>query len=503
MKTYRIRVRRSRDAFPVREHLAWKLAAVAAARPALDARAVATVIDRIIDNAGVAIAAIDRRPVAVARAQAFAHQREGGAAVVGAGERRFECEWAAWANGVAVRELDFHDAFLAAEYAHPADGIPPLIAVAQQARRSGDDLIRGILTSYEIQVALARSISLHARKIDHIAHLAPAVAAGLGTLLGLDAQIVYQAIGQALHVTTTTRQSRKGEISSWKAYAPAHAGKAAIEAVDRAMRGEASPAPIYEGEDGVIAWLLGGPDAEYAVTLPEDREPRRAILDTYTKEHSAEYQAQALIDLAFRLRARIGDPAQTARITRIVLHTSHHTHTVIGSGSHDPQKYDPAASRETLDHSAPYIFAVALEDGTWDHEASYAPERAARPSTVRLWRAIDTALDPVWEERYHATDPRKKAFGARAEVFFDDGTVIGDELAVADAHPSGARPFDRAAYIRKFERLTEGRVEPREARRFLEVVQRLGALDGEGVGALTLRCVPGLLERTAVPGGIF
>lgn len=96
---------------------------------------------------------------------------------------------------------------------------------------------------------------MHKHKIDRIAHLGPSVAGGIGVLLGLDVGTVYQAIGQALH-TTTTRQSRKGEISSWKAYAPAFAGKAAIEAVDRVMRGEGATSPIYEGEDGFIAWLL-------------------------------------------------------------------------------------------------------------------------------------------------------------------------------------------------------------------------------------------------------
>src|SRR5690606_4192851 len=100
-----------------------------------------------------------------------------------------------------------------------------------------------------------------------------------------------------IYTTTTTRQSRKGAISSWKAYAPAFAGKLAVEAVDRAMRGEGAPSPIYEGEDGVIARLLSGPEAVYEVPLPGPGEPKRAIMDTYTKEHSAEYQSQALIDL--------------------------------------------------------------------------------------------------------------------------------------------------------------------------------------------------------------
>src|SRR5690606_19488300 len=148
------------------------------------------------------------------------------------------------------------------------------------------------------------------------------------------------------------------------------------------------PTPIYEGEDGVIAWLLDGPDAHYQVALPERGEVRRAILDSYTKEHSAEYQAQAWIDLARKLGQQhpaLRQAQGASSIERIVLHTSDHTHYVIGSGANDPQKYDPTASRETLDHSIPYIFAVALQDGSWHHVDSYAPERAARPDTVELW----------------------------------------------------------------------------------------------------------------------
>ena len=277
-----------------------------------------------------------------------------------------------------MRELDYHDTFLAADYSHPGDNIPPIVAVAQHTGRDGAALVRAIATGYEIQVDLVRAISLHEHKIDHVAHLGPSVAAGLGTLLDLSPEVIFHAVGQALHTTTATRQSRKGEISSWKAYAPAFAGKVAIEAVDRAMRGETSPTPIYEGEDGVIAWLLDGPDAAYDVPLPAPGEAKRAILDTYTKEHSAEYQSQALIDLARSLHHDRPDLTNPHNVASIVIHTSHHTHYVIGSGANDPQKYDPTASRETLDHSIPYIFTVALQDGSWDHVASYAPDRAAR-----------------------------------------------------------------------------------------------------------------------------
>jgi 2-methylcitrate dehydratase len=500
MLMHAVRARRSADDFPRTEHLAYKVAQVAADPVAVEPATAEMVCNRIIDNAAVSAAAVLRRPVTVARQQALAHPAQLGARVFGV-EGTFSAEWAAWANGVAVRELDFHDTFLAADYSHPGDNIPPLVAVAQQLGVRGGDLIRGLATAYEIQIDLVRGICLHEHKIDHVAHLGPSVAAGIGTMLRLDVDTIYQAVGQALHLTTSTRQSRKGAISSWKAFAPAFAGKVAIEAVDRAMRGEGAPAPIWEGEDGVIAWLLGGPERTYHVPLPAPGEPKRAILDSYTKEHSAEYQSQAPIDLARRLRSRIGDLAQVATI---VLHTSHHTHYVIGTGSGDPQKFDPDASRETLDHSLPYIFAVALQDGSWHHERSYARERARRSDTVELWHKISTVEDPEWTRRYHATDPAEKAFGARAEVTLKSGEVISDELAVADAHPLGARPFGREQYVHKFAELAADVVEPVQQQRFLSTVEGLGDLAAGALGGLNVLVDPRVLDKAPViPSGIF
>ncbi|HLS14477.1 MAG TPA: MmgE/PrpD family protein [Beutenbergiaceae bacterium] len=502
--THAVQVHPSSADLPRSDQLAWKFAELATDPVAVPDDVAQMIINRIIDNAAVACASLLRAPVVAARAQALAHPYAPGACVFGrSADLRVSPEWAAWANGVAVRELDYHDTFLAADYSHPADNIPPILAVGQHTGASGIDLLRGIATGYEIQVALVKAISLHKHKIDHIAHLGPSAAAGIGTLLALDTETIFGAIGQALHTTTGTRQSRKGRISSWKAYAPALAGKVAVEAVDRAMRGQSSPEPIYEGEDGVIAWMLDGPEAHYDVVLPEVGEPKRAILETYTKEHSAEYQSQALIDLARRLHRTRPELADPDRIEQIVLHTSHHTHYVIGSGANDPQKYDPRATRETLDHSIPYILAVALQDGAWHHEHSYAPERAGRSDTVALWHKITTAEDPDWTRRYHAQDPAQKAFGGRLEIRTTDGQQIVEEIAVADAHPLGARPFERRQYIEKFHTLTDGVVPAAEAERFLDTVQRLPDLQPGQLSGLTVAAETGLLGGVRSPQGLF
>ena len=474
MIIHKIKVYPSKVYLPKKKQLAWKLAEIASDNAKLNKLSIDMAINRIIDNASVAIASLNRKSVIASREMAMKHPRKNGSTIFGINSNQlFDSEWATWTNGTAVRELDFHDTFLAADYSHPGDNIPALLAIAQQKSKSGIDLLKGIITAYEVQVNLVKGICLHKHKVDHIAHLGPSVAAGIGTMLKLNTEIIYQSIQQALHTTVSTRQSRKGEISSWKAFAPAHAGKLAIEAVDRAMRGEGAPSPIYEGEDSVIARILDGKKANYKVPLPKIKEPKKAILETYTKEYSAEYQAQAIIDIAKKLNRKIRN---LKNIKKIDIFTSHHTHYVIGTGANDPQKMDPNASRETLDHSIMYIFAVALEDADWHHVKSYSKSRAKRKSTIKIWRNIKTHEDKKWTKKYHDPNPRKKCFGAKVIVTMKNGKKYIEQLDRADAHPYGLRPFKREDYIKKFQTLTKDIIDEKESKRFLNLVQNLKKL---------------------------
>ena len=236
MRIHEVRTRRSAEDFPRGEHLAWKIAEVAADPVAVPADTGAMVVNRIIDNAAVSAASVIRRPVAAARAQAQAHRSPSrGAKVFGVGGD-YSPEWAAWANGVAVRELDFHDTFLAAEYSHPGDNIPPLVAVAQHLGIGGADLVRGIATGYEIQIDLVKGICLHEHKIDHVAHLGPSVAAGLGAMLRLDKgdhlpgcrpgaapDDIHPAVAQGFDLELEGIRSRLGRQSRHRGRRPRHA----------------------------------------------------------------------------------------------------------------------------------------------------------------------------------------------------------------------------------------------------------------------------------------
>ena len=137
MINHKVRVYPSKIRLDKKKQLAWKIAEIASDNAKLNKDSIEMVINRIIDNASVAIASLNRKPVISAREMAKAHLRKNGANIFGINSKiKFDCEWAAWANGTAVRELDFHDTFLAADYSHPGDNIPPILAVAQQLNKS-------------------------------------------------------------------------------------------------------------------------------------------------------------------------------------------------------------------------------------------------------------------------------------------------------------------------------------------------------------------------------
>src|SRR5260221_11268091 len=153
-----VKVHASASALAREDQLAWKLAAVAADPVPLEPAVREMIVNRIIDNAGVAIAAINRHPVVSARAMALGHTNsdhsndnhskgKGATVIGGPSNQRVIPEWAAWANGTAVPELGMTDTLLAADFGHPGDNIPPIFAVAQPMKRSGADHARGIATA--------------------------------------------------------------------------------------------------------------------------------------------------------------------------------------------------------------------------------------------------------------------------------------------------------------------------------------------------------------------
>src|SRR3546814_922686 len=110
---------------------------------------------------------------------------------------------------------------------------------------------------------------------------------------------------------------------------------------------------------------------------------------------------------------------------------------------------------------------------------------------------------PEWTRRFTEPAPLDKDHGARVVVTFKDGSALEEEIAVADAHPRGARPFARDDYTAKFRSLTEEFVEPAEADRFLAAAAALLSARDMDLSEIAVALPEDRLKQAAGCGGLF
>jgi 2-methylcitrate dehydratase len=334
---------------------------------------------RIIDSLGCALGAWNAEPCGIARRIASRFPTEAGATLLGTALRA-PPDWAAFANGCLVRYLDFNDTYLSREPAHPSDNIPAALAVAETETASGRELITAIVLAYEIQCRLCDAVSLRARGWDHVTYVAFSSALAAARLMRLDARRTEQAVNIAGVSSASLRQSRAGALSHWKGCTVAHAARRGVFAALLAREGMTGPAPIFEGEFGFEKLVAGQP-----LALDIEDWSEFMMLRTSMKFWPAEYHAQSAIAAALELRRRIGDAAQ---IESVLVRSHDAAVEIIGSGL---EKWRPA-SRETADHSLPYMVAVALADGEVT-ERQFAPARFADEKLLDLLRRVAVERD--------------------------------------------------------------------------------------------------------------
>jgi 2-methylcitrate dehydratase len=367
---------------------------------------------RILDSIGVATAAFDEDAPEAARRYARAHPDPQGATIWGTGLRAGP-EIAGFANGVAVRYLDFNDTYLSLEPLHPSDVIPALFALAEARDRSPRDLITAIALAYEIPVSLCDAASLRRHGWDHVNYLAIGAAAGAGRLLDLEPERIEHAISIAAVPHASMRQTRAGELSMWKGAAAANSSRNAVFAALLSEAGFTGPNEPFEGEMGYCRQLLGGDCWPHAPLERIDaKAPPARILDTYIKLWPVEYHAQSAVDAALQLRNDLlGEPD---RIADVRIDTFQASYDIIAK---DPEKWDPR-TRETADHSIQYIVCAALQDGDVSMD-TFDLDRIRRPDTLALLREhVGVESDPDLTEGYPEGIPNRITVGTTEGATF-------------------------------------------------------------------------------------
>lgn len=341
----------------------------------LPAAVVHEVKRRVIDSLGCAMGAWRAEPCVLARQAAAGFSAERGATLWGIGHRA-PPDWAAFANCYLVRYLDYNDTYLSKEPAHPSDNIAAALAVAEAEGAPGRELIVSIALAYEIQCRLCDAASIRARGWDHVTYGAFSSAIAAARLMRLDAPRFRHAIGIAGVASAALRQSRVGELSHWKGCAFANAARHGVFAALLARAGITGPSPIFEGDKG-FEKLVSGPLDDFELPGKDNL----MIVNTSIKFWPAEYHSQSAIEAALKLRAQIKD---TGEIDSVRIDSHGAAVDIIGS---EPEKWRPT-TRETADHSLPYIVAAALADGEIT-ERQFAPERLADPQLLALVQRVE------------------------------------------------------------------------------------------------------------------
>ena len=418
---------------------------------------------RILDAVGVALAAYGEPAPRAARAYAYEFPVVHGVSVWGT-PFRTSPEVAAFVNGVMVRYLDFNDTYLSREPLHPSDMIPPLLGLAEWRELPPRELLTAVAVAYELAVTLCDAASLRAHGWDHVNYIGVAVAAAAGRLLGLPVEAIEHAIALAAVPHAAMRQTRAGELSMWKGAAAANSSRNAVFAAILASKGMTGPYQPFAGEMGFFRQLLEGEAFDEAALAPlAQKRPPVRILDTHIKFWAVEYHAQSAVDAALQLRAEVGD---VASVESMHIDTFRAAYDIIAK---DPEKWQPR-TRETADHSLPYITWVALLDGRVGPD-SFSEQRLQDPVLRRLLKEKTTLKeDPELTLGYPEGIPNRIVVRTR------DGREYTREVRFPRGH--ARNPMSDDEVLRKFYRNVQWAFGEPQARRVVDCVMTLEQRSG-------------------------
>ena len=406
---------------------------------------------RIIDTVGCAIAAFDDEPVRIARAVAMRASVAGGACLIGTSHRTLP-ELAAFANSVASRYLEGNDTYPGGG-GHPNDCLLPILAVAEASGASARTAITGIVLSYEAHRYLFRAFPMRKHSLDYVLYNAVSSAVGAAKVLGLSTEQTANAISLAAVPNLGLDISRRGHLTMWKGCAAANAARNGVFAAIMAAEGMVGPPTPFE--DGLTA-VIG---AAEAASFPLD-PGGFSILQADYKYFLSEFHAQGPALVALELRPQI----KLDNIEKIEIFTYHFAWFEIGSGA---EKWNPT-TRETADHSMPYVVAAVLIDGAYT-DAIFSPARYRDRRTLDLMEKITITEDREFNARYPQSLP------CRMTITLKNGERKSSEIANPIGHHD--RPMSDDQLVDKFRGLAGRKLAPAQLEAILD---RLWRIDNNG-----------------------
>jgi 2-methylcitrate dehydratase len=407
----------------------------------------------IIDALGCAAGGFTGEPAKIAREVAGITGGPPSATVLGTGQKTSP-DMAAFANGTMIRYLDYNDTYMSRDTCHPSDNLAAVLAGAEAAGADGKALLTGLVLAYEVQCRLCDAVSFRSRGWDQGTYGVLSSTLGTARAMGLSREEMAQALSIACASSISLVQTRIGTVSMWKGCAMANAARQALFAILLASRGMTGPDPIFEGAGGFFRAVAGTPFQ--LEPLGGDGRPFK-IMEVRIKPFPAGYFSQSAIEGAIELRQRLRGVEEIARVRIDIFDIA----ALVMAG--DPEKWDPK-TRETADHSLPYVVAVALTYGTVGLE-HFSEEVLRNPAILELVRKVEVHRSEECQRDW------PEATLSILEVTTTGGERHSTRVRYHKGHPK--RPMSDREVEDKFRRLSQGLFTPRQMDAILDQLWHL------------------------------
>jgi 2-methylcitrate dehydratase len=342
----------------------------------------------MVDSMGCAIGAFSSEPAKIVRDLAASVSGNAAATVIGTRDLTTP-DLAAFANGTMVRYLDFNDAYGGKDTSHPSDNFPVVLAAAEAYNASGRDFITAAVLAYEVQTAFSDTYRMRdGGPWDQASYATVSAPLGAAKVMGLDEERMANALRlsvvQGLHLA----QARRGHISHFKASAVPNAGRNGVFAAMLAERGFTGPPEAIEGEVGYFTALAGKKLVIEPLTGEKGHRRPFRIMSSRIKRYPSGFFSQTAIEAALECRQAL-NIAGGEQVRSVHIRTFQNT---INAMAGDATRWRPQ-SRETADHSVPFVVAMALEHGRVE-PAQFVDEVLQDARVQAAMDKVKVVLDP-------------------------------------------------------------------------------------------------------------
>jgi 2-methylcitrate dehydratase len=406
----------------------------------------------LLDTLACALGGVSQPDVAIAEQVLGEHAGAGPATVIGSG-RRVDPLTACLLNALMVRVLDYNDIYWQADPCHPSDILPAAIACGERSGKGGKELLVGIALAYELEQRLSEigEPGIRERGFHHATLTAIAAPLVAGRMLDLDAGRLAHAVGISASRHVTLGAVTAGGLTMMKNTADPLAVQSGVLAALLAEAGYTGPGHVLDGKEGLMQVLGPGWRRERLTDgLGSDWRIGRCSMKAYPTEALTHTPISCVLSI---LAEHELAPEQIARVR---VRTLARAADILA----DPSKYDPR-SKETADHSLPYVIAAAMVDRRLT-PAQLEEHRLFDPRIRAQLSKVEVVADPEIERLFPA------AQRAHVTVVTHDGTSYERQLDFPKGDPRN--PLSDAEIEDKLRALGEPLLGPGGVARLAEAV---------------------------------